>query len=139
MGKVNKTLLKQYARFLALPYNLRGKEFGVNTKEGFAKKVGVSVKTLWKWEKKSEFKEMVNECLKEWSKEKTPNVIMRLYKSILEKGNASEIKLWLQFIEGWSEKIEQELSGGVSIIEYNRPDDKKLLEVYKKLKEESED
>lgn len=46
----------------------------------------------------------------------TPDVLASIYSSA-RKGSAQSQKLWMQIMEGWSEKTDVNLSGGVKIIQ----------------------
>lgn len=90
----------EFIAWIALP-----EEFRVpKTQGGLAKKFGVCQDTLSDWKKIGGFWDVVKAERQRWGKERTPNVILGLYRKAVKEGNAAEAKLWLQYIEGWTEK-----------------------------------
>lgn len=88
-------LAKEYYEFIkwiALPLSLRSPK----TQIQFAEELGVSPWTLSNWKNLPNFKDDVDRELKNWASDKTPNVIYALYKTCIEKGGASEVKLWFE-------------------------------------------
>jgi hypothetical protein len=75
------------------------------TQRELAEKFGVGEDTLSEWKQREGFWEAVERKRKEWGKERTPNVILGLYRKAVRDGNAAEAKLWLQYFEGWAEKV----------------------------------
>ncbi|MDP3729180.1 MAG: hypothetical protein Q8R26_00275 [bacterium] len=78
----------------------------------FAKKFDLQPVTLSEWNKRIQENDLLTNGIKDWSKKLTKNVISALYERTLKTGNASDTKLWLQYIEGWTEK--QEIKRGIS-------------------------
>ena len=74
------------------------------TQRELSKKFGVGEDTLSEWKNRDGFWEKVSTQRQKWCKEKTSDVINALYKRILENGSASEVRLWMEMIEGWSVK-----------------------------------
>lgn len=68
----------------------------------FANTFNVSMDQLTEWNRKIEAEGLAD--YKAWTRGLTRNVIMALYKTIIKEGKAAEVKLWLQAVEGWSEK-----------------------------------
>ena len=91
----------EFILWIALPKELREP----NTQAELSKHFGVGQDTLSEWKKKTGFWEEVAKQRKEWSKEKTSDIIYALYKRIIEMGSAAEVKLWFQLIEDWSERL----------------------------------
>ncbi|MDD4661855.1 MAG: hypothetical protein PHG24_01060 [Candidatus Pacebacteria bacterium] len=91
----------KFILWIALPKELRKP----NTQVELSKHFGVGQDTLSEWKKRTGFWEEVAKQRKEWSKEKTSDIIYALYKRIIETGNAAEVKLWFQLIEDWSERL----------------------------------
>jgi len=85
---------------------------GIKTQKQFAEKFDLHETTLVQWNKRIEKDNLLNNSSRDWGKELTKNVVTSLYQKILKDGGASEIKLWLQYIEGWTEK--QEIKQGIS-------------------------
>lgn len=93
----------EYNRFvawIALPNSLRIPK----TQKDFAKQIGVGEDTLSEWKQRGGFFKAVEKKRQKWGLEKTPEVLYALYTRILKNGEAQEVKLWLQFFDGWSEK-----------------------------------
>ena len=80
------------------------------TRMEVAKEVNLSVKTV-----KLHIKEMKFEPLDNPMRVLTPDVLASIYSSA-RKGSAQSQKLWMQIMEGWTEKQEMNVSGGVKII-----------------------
>ena len=117
----------KFILWIALPKELRKP----NTQVELSKHFGVGQDTLSEW-KKNRILEEVARQRKEWSKEKTSDIIYALYKRIIETGNAAEVKLWFQLIENWSERFR------TSIEEENpltKLTDRELAELIKKQKD----
>ncbi|NLZ96512.1 MAG: hypothetical protein GX926_00725 [Candidatus Magasanikbacteria bacterium] len=118
----------KFILWIALPKELRKP----NTQVELSKHFGVGQDTLSEWKKRTGFWEEVARQRKEWSKEKTSDIIYALYKRIIETGNAAEVKLWFQLIENWSERFR------TSIEEENpltKLTDRELAELIKKQKD----
>jgi hypothetical protein len=118
----------KFILWIALPKELRKP----NTQVELSKHFGVGQDTLSEWKKRTGFWEEVAKQRKEWSKEKTSDIIYALYKRIIETGNAAEVKLWFQLIENWSERFR------TSIEEENpltKLTDRELAELIKKQKD----
>jgi len=75
------------------------------SQQELSKKFGVGQDTLSEWKSREGFWTDVYEKRKRWGRERTPDIIMALYKRIIRTGSAQEVKLWLQYFEDWSEKI----------------------------------
>lgn len=105
----NKTLkpLRHYGEYsdfvawTALPTELRVPK----TQRELAKKFGVGEDTLSEWKRRNGFWEGVTEKRKTWGRERTPDVMLALFKRIQRTGSAPEVRLWLEVIEGWQSKV----------------------------------
>ena len=91
----------EFILWISLPKELREPK----TQVELSKKFRVGQDTLSSWKKQKGFWDEVSKKRKEWSREKTSDVVYSLYKRIIETGNSSEVKLWFQIIEDWSEKL----------------------------------
>ena len=89
----------QFVLWTATPEPLREPQ----TQRKLAEKFGVGNDTLSEWKQREGFWEQVHRELRTWSKDRTPNVIYALYNKA-KSGGAAEVKLWLQYIDGFSEK-----------------------------------
>jgi len=94
---------KEFVRFYALPSIFRKEQYEFKTEQDFAKHYKLSQDTLTDWKKRKGFSNDVDEQLKKWGADKTPDVIAALFRTILTDGKAAEVKLWLQFIKNWKE------------------------------------
>ena len=97
----------EYAQFVvwcATPDALRE----IKTQQEFGKSIGVDVATLSKWKNTENFWPDVEAQIKVWMKDRTQNVLGKLYAKILKDGNAQEVKLWMQYGLGFSEKLQVE-------------------------------
>ena len=106
MDKLKQIKKKRYQKWISMIE----KPEGLETKEKFAKSIGITAKTLIQWEKHPTFWKDV----KEYSDREIPKLSDMVRKKhlemILEKGDTAAIKLFYQKLEGWSERIEQNLS-----------------------------
>lgn len=76
------------------------------TQEEFAKKFKVSEQTLSAWKKRDDFWNAVEAEWKKWGREKTTNIMQKLYTKIMQEGESSNFKLWFQYFLDWVEKQE---------------------------------
>ena len=90
-----------FVTWVATPNALRDPK----TQQELSKEFGVGQDTLSEWKARPGFWKSVIEKRKHWGQERTPNVIMAIYDKIIKTGNAPEVKLWLQYIENWSESV----------------------------------
>jgi len=93
-------MFQEFCLWSALPTPLRNPK----TQREFEEKWGVHKNTVAKWKKRQDYWEMVANARREWSKDKTSDVIHGLYRNASTRGEAAEVKLWLQAVEDWSEK-----------------------------------
>jgi hypothetical protein len=101
----------EFARFCSLPKNERNTVYGFSGFLEFAHHYGMNENTLTLWRKEPAFWEAVDSNRKSWFKERTPEVLLALYRTILKKGQANEVGLWLKYIEEWAEKSKTEVEG----------------------------
>ncbi len=90
-----------FARWIATPSIFRDPP----NQGAFQEKYNVSGQTLVNWKNDPNFWEDVKREIKEWTKEKTPDVIAAIYRSAI-KGNPFSQKLWLQAFDEFQEKSE---------------------------------
>lgn len=74
--------------------------FSIKNQSEFAKKYKIENSTLTNWNKLIDRKDLLKDVL-EPAKRLTEKVIFSLYKNIEENGNAEEVRLWFQYVEGW--------------------------------------
>jgi len=103
----------KFVEFIALPAFLRKEVFGYVTETEFTQAFNLSRDTVVEWKKKDVFWGRVEKQSKDWGKSKMSEVLASMYKKILSEGSAKEVKLWLQYFGGWSEKRELEVKGKV--------------------------
>lgn len=117
----------QFILWISLPKELREPK----TQAELSKHFRVGQDTLSEWKKKTGFWEEVASQRKNWSKEKTSEVVYALYKKAVDTGGAPEVKLWFQIMEGWSERL-------ISFTEKENPlaslTDQELADLIKKQK-----
>ena len=97
---VKPEMFREFCNWAALPTPLREPK----TQTEWSVKWGVTEATLSKWKHRPEFWEMVANQRREWAKDKTSDVIHGLYRNASTRGEAAEVKLWLEAVEDWSEK-----------------------------------
>lgn len=96
-GILHTSEYNEFITWLALPKSIKNPK----TQAELAKKLGVGPDTLSEWKQRDGFWYKVNEKMKTWAKEKTPDVIGILYDRIIKTGGASEIRIWLE----WQKEI----------------------------------
>ena len=92
-------------RFVSLPKVYRQEEFGYKNLTDFAKKYKVNPGTISDWLKEDEIKEKIRENWKVWGRDKTPDVLISLYRTAIREGKASEVKAWMQIVEDIKEEM----------------------------------
>ena len=86
----------EFARWFALP----SQERKPKTQKEFAEAIGVSQDTLTDWKKRPEFWQLTSIYLREWMRERTPDVIGGLFNKITDgKGSAGDVKFFLGLSE----------------------------------------
>lgn len=97
---VKREVYEAFCDWAALPTPLKEHEYA----KDFAEAWGVSEVTLSNWKKRESFWKDVAERRIDWARDKTSDVINGLFKRAATRGEAAEVKLWMQLIEDWSEK-----------------------------------
>lgn len=105
-------ILKQaeYARFVqwcATPDGLKNPK----TQGELAKELNMNDASLSDWKNTDQFWPDVENAIKQWMKDRTQNVIGKLYSQALQEGKEGAIKLYLQYGAGFSEKVQVEDKG----------------------------
>lgn len=91
---------EQFILWVATPKQLRVPK----TQHELARDFGVGEDTLSEWKNRFDFTKKVADKVKEFSKDKTTDVIHALYSRILRNGDPAAVRLWLQYVEGWADK-----------------------------------
>lgn len=94
---------QEFVQFMALPAFFRRKQYGFDTCKEFSDKFEVSENTLTKWRKRESFHKDIRKITKNWGKDRTPDVILSLYKTCLQYGRATEVMAWMKIVEDWTE------------------------------------
>src|SRR3990167_6228497 len=94
--------LMSFVDWVATPHALRE----IKTQKEFAVKYDIHETTLVGWKDRAGFWDEVKDRTISWGRQRTPNVVAALYRNAIQKGNAQEAKMWLQYVEGWKEKTE---------------------------------
>lgn len=75
------------------------------TREEFALERGFNhPRVLYYWQRRPDFWPAVQEKMRMWAKERTPEVLQALFKKIKRTGNSHEARLWLEWADGWEAK-----------------------------------
>ena len=91
---------EQFILWVATPKQLRVPK----TQRELAIDFGVGEDTLSEWKNRPDFTKKVAVKVKEFSKDKTTDVVHALYSRILRNGDPAAVRLWLQYVEGWADK-----------------------------------
>ncbi len=109
---------ESYVLWLSMPSILRGQPRHVIEKMGiddemavslleiknqteFARRFGIKdLGTLSDWNKRIEKRGGLLRNINSWAKKLTPNVLSALYREATKTGKASEVKAWMEIVEG---------------------------------------
>lgn len=100
----------------------------IRWQQDFAKRFEISIDTLTDWNKEIAERDPLSD-IRMWAAPLAKNVINSLYNNALRKGMSFEVKLFMQLINGWSEKsvVEHDYKGVKSItyeiIDTKKPDE----------------
>lgn len=89
----------------------------LKTRAELAEHLRVSVRQLYTDEHTDEVDKRIKELEKRWAGDRTPNVILGLYRGAVKEGDAARAKLWFQIFRDWKEKGVTEHTGTISLIE----------------------
>ncbi len=116
-GAYKQAEFETYALWKSLPSFLRGQpkpvleKFGledeivldlleIKTQTQFAEKFNIKdLTTLTDWNKRIK-EEGLLPFINQWARKLTPNVISALYRTATKEGRASEVKAWMEIVEG---------------------------------------
>lgn len=92
-----------FIEWIALPNKLRKPK----TQRELAHKFGIGEDTLSDWKHREGFWEEVERKRQNWGKERTPNVLLELYKKASETGYPRAVRLWFEVVEDkkFSDKV----------------------------------
>lgn len=93
----------EFVRFIATPRPLRE----LKTQLEFQLQYNVGHSTLAVWKKDRNFWEDVKREIKEWAKEKTPDVVFAVYAKAASGGDVGAARLWLEYVEEMKTKTEE--------------------------------
>ena len=99
------TEYQQFIEWIALP----AKEREPKTQKELAERFGLSEWTLSQWKLRDGFWPAVETIRKDWGKTRTPEVLHGLYTKALG-GNAAEVKLWFEIVEGFIPKSKSDIN-----------------------------
>lgn len=108
---------EQFKSWLASPKKFRKPA----TQSEVAKQLDVAQMTLSKWKDDPDFMDGVVKLARKRARKHTPFVIEALREGVA-RGNVRAMKLWLQYVEEWSEKNIADL-GGETMIKVSWEDD----------------
>jgi len=118
-----------FIEFMAVPKAFRADVFTIRNEEDFGKKYGVHRNTLTTWKRSVGFQEKVDEKCKEWGRAKIPDVLASLFRTILKKGNKSEVQLWLEYFGGFTQKTE--ILSTIKQLDEKTEEKRKILEEWR--------
>ena len=112
---------ENYAFFLSLENDQREEIFGYTTAKDFAAAKKLHPGTLSEWKNSNLIWRIRDRYLKRF-KRYTPDILAALARTAMKRGDAGEVKAWMQLIEGWSDKVDITSKGkritGFKIIEH---------------------
>jgi hypothetical protein len=118
MSVYKKQEFEAYALWCSMPSILRGQPrhvierlgiedeiaislLEIKTQTEFARRFGIQdLGTLTDWNKKIEQQGGLMRNIHSWARRLTPNVISALYREATKTGKASEVKAWMEIVEG---------------------------------------
>ena len=100
---LRKSDMEQIARSFGIEEDVFSDLLSIPTQTAFAEKYDVELSTLSNWNRLIEKRDMLKD-MRKWARKLSKNVVCALYKNILQTGNPYSIKLWFQFVDGWSER-----------------------------------
>lgn len=112
-----------FARFIATPKPWRD----LKTQLEFQIEHNVSHDTLARWKKDPNFWEDVGRAIKEWGREKTPDVIAAVYGRIVRQGDPQAAALWLKYIENWEGLDSKGINININQTIIQLPEERKTL------------
>lgn len=102
------------------------------TQGEFAKEHKVNEATLYRWKQDDEFWDDVQKLTRKWFRSRVPAVLKALANNAERHGDSPEVKLVVQYAEGWKEATETSDPAAASAIEGVRTTLKSLIEAVKK-------
>jgi hypothetical protein len=118
----------RYCKWLSLPRHFAGKLdadlmglgfdeetialLRIPSKKAFAESCNMPYTVLKTWDVDPKAEVAVKDHWRRWAKQKTPNVVGKLYEKIMADGEASHIKIWQGFVEQQADKLD--IEAGIS-------------------------
>lgn len=88
----------------------------LTTMKSFSDEFGVKPPTLSRWRSEIESKDTFLDDVKKGMRKLTKNVSGALYRKMVEEGDASRFKIWVQYFEDWREQLGIDHSGSISVL-----------------------
>lgn len=104
-GFYKEGVFNEFVRWSALP-PWEQKRIGIIDQGDFAKENGINKDTLTRWKQRPDFIEKVAKLHDQWGREKTPDIMLAIYRSAM-KGSASSQRLWLKYFTDFDLKKSQ--------------------------------
>lgn len=123
---------QDFIRFMAFPQALRDKEYGYKTEAEFGSRNKINPGTLSQWKKRPDFWESLKATWKSWGRERTPDVIIGLYRKAVNQGGAPEALAWMKIVEDWKEKTETEFSMTRQTLQVLQDQQREIIAIAKK-------
>lgn len=104
MSKKKEAERQLFIDWVATPSTLKD----IKTQKEFSEEFAIDESTLSRWKDDDDFWDEVRVRIKKWAKAKTPNVVNAIYRGatdVGESGQSANAKLWLQWVDDWSETI----------------------------------
>lgn len=100
-GFMGYTKAQEVVRKMGTSSSEIGKIFSIQNQTEFSRVFKIENSTLTNWNKLIDREDLLKDML-EPMRRLTKNVIGSLYRNIMQNGNTEEVRLWLQFVEGWT-------------------------------------
>lgn len=95
-----RSLYNEFILWTAMPHQEKVK-LGLEWQKDFSAYHKIDESTLWRWKHRDDFEKRVDDILKKWSTDKTPDVVHAIYRSAI-KGNPLSQQLWLGYFKGYN-------------------------------------
>ena len=114
--KAHASTYEDFILWFAIPRHEKIK-MGIETQEQYAKHQGMGERTINRWKKRQDFYPKLKELRDVWAKDRTQDVIAAIYRTAMSAGVGAPAsqKLWMQVVEGFSEKNELQVTNRVEV------------------------